>query len=257
MAPITRRDVLFGPYQLSVTGCCCSPPYSPGSSSSDCSVASSASSGTACAGDSVGSAVPVALRAGNVSRANSHNTNASNVIPPVMANEARNDQSSAMAPATSGPLTAPMSAIIWNPASTPPPRASLPSTSASAALCAGFTEPEPTPAINDANRKNQGSADWPSNTAPSASNSNPTTAGGLRPRESLTRPATNSAPALPTPKTANAIPANDSEVPMTFLTNSGMSEVRIPSTTQPLMKFDPSAARQVAFRMACRNVMVG
>src|SRR5690606_40080305 len=87
------------------------------------------------------SAATVGLAAdGRVSGARSQKASATSAVAPDIANAAPYPASSASAPATTGPMMAPRSATIWNPASTVPPLAQEPMTSATAAFVGGFTE---------------------------------------------------------------------------------------------------------------------
>ena len=66
---------------------------------------------------------------------------------------------------------------------------------------------------------------------------------GLRPTWSTIRPAGHSAAACVSDPTRNPMPTQKAVRPRTSATNSGMSEERMPKSTQPLPRLVTSAAR--------------
>jgi hypothetical protein len=150
---------------------------------------------------------------------------------------------SASAPDSTGPMIAPVSEAIWNPASTVPPRAVEPITSATAALSGGFTSPLPIPATRLTARNRPGEVTNPRAPVPSPATASPARIGGRRPTRSVIRPLTVSVIPLPAANTASAIPLHDSGCRSTSTTSSGTSATRTPNTVQPLAKPATSAAR--------------
>src|SRR5690349_11866992 len=90
---------------------------------------------------------------GAVSGAKAQKTSEMSAMTAVVANAAGYPAASATRPASTGPMTAPTSPIIWNPASAVPLSASWPGlvmTSAIAAFVGTSTNPAPRPASSDA-----------------------------------------------------------------------------------------------------------
>lgn len=148
-----------------------------------------------------------------------------------------------------------MSPVIWNAASTGPPRAA-PTTSPTTAPNGGVTIPEPSPATADRATTSHGAPANPAPAVAAAPSPRPSTRGGRRPRRSANVPAASTTDALPAANALNAAAASPGPPCTTSVTNSGSSDIRTPNAAQPLARLPASAARYAGRVQASRAAIV-
>ncbi len=137
-----------------------------------------------------------------------------------------------------------MSAAIWKMASTFPPERPRPMTSATAACCAGPSNPEPKPATADAMRNAVRSVVSPITPVAAPVMSKPgMSRGGLRPPSVCEPTAECQGKGVAHSKNGQCQAAVSGADCRTATANSGMVAIRTPKVTQPLPKLENMAAR--------------
>ncbi|SLD41111.1 Uncharacterised protein [Mycobacteroides abscessus subsp. massiliense] len=114
---------------------------------------------------------------------------------------------SAIAPATTGPTTSPISDVIWKVASAVPALPLLPTTSATAACCGDAYKPAPIPPISESTTSTGSDDTNPIATTVDPHTTSPATTSGLRPMSSDHDPARKAVDTSPAANAANTSPA--------------------------------------------------